>query len=104
MLYIRVTNGRGQGANVANGMTVRLVGRVSDGMFPNERTFIVTDHNGETLIVIVPEAFVEEHDGIPSIEVRVLGSAHGVSLVRVPGEPLEAPRTVYVAEKDLIPA
>lgn len=85
-------------------MMGRLRGRVSDGMFPNERAFIITDHNGETLIVIVPETFITEYDGIPSLEVRVLGSAQGVSLVRVPGEPLEASRTVYVAEKDLIPA
>ena len=93
-----------RGATLANGIIAMLLGRVSDGMFPNERAFIVTDHNGQTLVVIVPETFVSDHDGTPTIQVRVLGSAHGVSLVRVPGEPLDASRTFSVPDENLVPA
>ncbi len=70
-------------------------------MFPNERVFIVTDHSGETFAVIVPDSFVEERDGVPTIQVRIIERARGISLVRVPGEPLQS-STVSVADDDLI--
>ena len=88
---------------MANDMVLRLQGRVVAGMFPNERVFIITSYNGETFTVIVPEGFVEERDGVPTIRVRVIDSAQGISLVRVPGEALDS-NTISVAETALVPA
>lgn len=72
------------------------------GMFPNERVFIVLDHNGEPFSVIVPESFVEEREGVPTIQVRVLDAAGEISLVRVPGE--ADSNTLSVANSALVPA
>lgn len=88
---------------MADSMSLRLQGRVKMGMFPNERVFIVLDHNGEAFTVIVPESFVEERHGIPTIRVRVLDAVGDISLVRIPGEALDS-NTLSVANSALVPA
>ena len=88
---------------MANGMILRVQGRTDAGMFPNERVFIITGHSGELFTVIVPDSFIEERDGVPTLRVRVLDSARGISLVRVPGEALSS-STISVADSSLVPA
>ena len=91
-------------ATVASEVGVRLPGRVEKGMFPNERAFVVTDHDDRSYVVIVPDTLIETRDGVSTILVRVINSAGGVSLVRVPGEPLDSSPVVSVSSKDLLPA
>lgn len=88
---------------MAYGTTVRLRGHVQAGMFPNERVFIVRDYNDQRFVVIVPDSFVEEREGVATILVRVLDRARGISLVRVPGEALDS-NTLSVADSALVPA
>ena len=84
--------------------TFRLRGRVTPGMFSHERVFSVEGADGQTIYMIVPDADIEERDGEPTTQVVVVGRSGEFSLVSVPGEPVETGQTVWVPERDLIPA
>ncbi|MXZ46809.1 MAG: hypothetical protein F4Z08_07470 [Chloroflexi bacterium] len=84
--------------------TFRLKGRVSPGIFSFERVFSVEGADGHTIYVIVPIEDIEERDGDPTAEVVVVGRSGDFSLVTVPGAPLETGQSVWVPERDLIPA
>lgn len=77
----------------------KLRGKVNEGMFPNERVFVVTDNGGNQYAVIVPEEFI---DG-STIRVNVIESRDGLSLVTVPGEHLDLGRTISVSDSELVP-
>lgn len=81
----------------------KLRGRVERGMFPNEVSFIVTDHAGDTYIILIPREMVDETQDAPTISVRLIGREDDVVLVRVPGEPLDS-NVVSVNETELVPA
>ena len=84
--------------------TFRLKGRVTPSTFSFERVFSVVGADGYTIYVIVPVEHIEERDGDPTAEVVVVGRSGDLSLVTVPGEPLETGQSVWVPERDLIPA
>jgi hypothetical protein len=79
--------------------TRKLRGMISEGMFPNERVFLVSDHGGSQHAVIVSEDLIEDS----TVRVRVLESVDGLSLVEVPGEHLDAARTISVRDTELEP-
>ncbi len=79
----------------------KLHGQVSQGMFPNEVAFVVTDHEGHQLVAIVPKDSV---DAEGRIRVRLVERANGLSLVKVPGELINANSGVFVADSELQPA
>ena len=76
----------------------RLRGRVSAGMFPNEKVVLFADVNGESFSVIVPEyaVTVVGEDGL--IDVRVLAEGDNVFLVQLPGEVFGAGRVITVRD------
>ena len=76
-------------------------GTVSDGMFPNERAIVLTDHSGETYTLIV-SADIVSSDGV--IRVRLIDEREGIALVRLPGELLGAGRMISVQRSELQPA
>ena len=82
----------------------RLPGRVAAGVFSHERVFSVEGADGETIHVIVPAADIDESGEKPTAPVVVRGRSREHSLVTVPGDPLETGQTVWVADRDLIPA
>lgn len=82
----------------------RLKGRVTPSTFSFERVFSVEGADGYTIYVIVPVEDIEERDGDPTAEVVVRGRSGDFSLVTVPGEPLETGQSVWVPERDLLPA
>lgn len=84
--------------------TVRLKGRVTPSTFSFERLFSVEGADGQTIHVIVPYDDLEERDGELTARVVVVGRSGEFSLVTVPGEPVETGQTVWVPERDLIPA
>lgn len=83
--------------------TFKLRGRVERGMFPNEVSFIVTDHEGGSYTVLIPREMVDESQDSPTITVRLVGRENDVALVRVPGEPLDS-NVVSVRDTQLVPA
>lgn len=84
--------------------TYRLKGRVTPSTFSFERVFSVEGADGHTIYVIVLCEDLEERDGELTAEVVVVGRSGDFSLVTVPGEPLETGQSVWVPERDLIPA
>ncbi len=89
---------------MASKSTFRLRGQVKPGMFSHERVFSVEGADGQTIYVIVPFEDIEERDGEPTTNVVVVGRSGEFSLVSIPGEPLETGQTVWVPDRDLIPA
>lgn len=83
--------------------TFKLRGRVERGMFPTEVSFVVTDHAGNTCVVLIPREMVDETQEAPTINVRSVGQKDDVVLVRVPGEPLNS-NVVSVNASELVPA
>lgn len=79
----------------------RLRGNVSAGMFPQERILVLTDHQGRKYTLIVSDDQVHE-DG--TITVHMLDEQGEAALVRLPGELIEAGRTLSVARGALLPA
>lgn len=71
---------------------------VADGMFPNERAIVLTDHSGDTYTLIV-QADVISSDGV--IQVRVIDVRDGVALIRLPGEVLGAGSVISVQRSEL---
>lgn len=76
----------------------RLRGELSDGMFPDERFIELRDHNGRSFVLIVPADRVDAHG---AIDVRIIDESGGVALVRLPGELLNAGRTLSVNRSEL---
>ena len=88
---------------MAQNPTMRLRGQIKPGMFSNERVFLVEHADEEPDAVIVPESFVEERDGVPTIRVVLLLRSEDRALVFLLGEQLFGDGTAWVSERDLIP-
>jgi len=79
----------------------KLRGQVSDGMFPNEATVVMTDHLGVHVVALVPRALLDSQG---RIRVRRVGHTEGLSLVKVPGELIRGSSSLYVSDSELTPA
>ena len=90
---------------MAQNPAMRLRGQIKPGMFSNERVFLVehAGEEGEPDWVIVPESFVEERDGVPTIGVVLLLRSEDRALVFLPGEHLFGDGTAWVSDRDLVP-
>ena len=86
------------------GTQFRIRGRVADGMFSHERVFNVEGADGREICVIVPRTDIDDRNGDATVRVVVLGSSGDLRLVSVPGEPFETGQTVWVPDRELIPA
>jgi hypothetical protein len=83
-------------------MTMLLKGRVSPGMFPQERAVLLTDFRGSQFTVLAQESEVLERSGQQFVRVQLLGKGEGVALVAVPGEVFGAGRYISVKNEDLV--
>ena len=80
-----------------------LKGKLTSGMFPNERCAVVKDHMGRGWALIVPDSVVHNLGEEGFIEVQVVERGGKVALVRLPGEVFGSARTVTVDESELKP-
>ena len=82
-----------------------LRGRLTSGMFPNERCAVIKDHKGRGRTLVVPDYVVhnlgEGKEGF--IEVQLIERGGNVALVRLPGEVFGSARTVTVDDSELQP-
>ena len=79
-----------------------LKGVISEGMFPDERVFLITDQHGNKVSTIVQETDVTNiRDNRGTVEVRVVGEQGDVTLVMLPGEVLGTSRVLAVRKADL---
>lgn len=78
---------------------------VHPGMFPTERVAEIRTVDGHSLSLFVGEELVREGGrssvGRGQIQVDLLQSASGVSLVGLPAEAVEGPRVAKVAASEL---
>lgn len=79
-----------------------LKGEAKDGMFPDEVTFVITGHTGETYVVMVPKEWIGSHDGTATIRVRAIDRDDDVVLVHVPGDSFDS-SVVSVKSSELLP-
>ena len=86
---------------------VLLRGRLTRGMFPNERYAVIKDHKGRGRTLVVPDYVVHnlgESEGEEGfIEVQLIEDGGKLALVRLPGEVFGSARTVTVDESELQP-
>jgi len=84
-------------------MLFRLRGKLTAGMFPNERVVVIEDFEGHKYALILPEdmVVVQGPDGL--IEVRLVAQDKSRALVRLPGEVMGPDRTVTVRKDQLEP-
>ena len=79
-----------------------LKGEVKQGMFPDERVVLFSDHQGKKFSIIVQDSAVTNiAGGLGLVEVRVIDEKGDVALVMLPGEVLGASRTLTVRNTDL---
>jgi len=79
-----------------------LKGVVSEGMFPDERVFLITDHQGKKVSTIVQNSDVSNiHENRGTVEVRVVGEKGDLTLVMLPGEVLGTSRVLAVKNSDI---
>ena len=78
----------------------RLKGRLSEGMFPNERLVIVRDYSGQERTLIAPDTSVLGN----AILVKLIDKSGDAVLVRLPGDLLDSGRVLSVRESELEPA
>jgi hypothetical protein len=79
----------------------RLLGRASDGAFPNERMVVVQDYSGTEAALLVQASRVIERGNQVAVEVTVLSTEGDLSLVRLPGELITSGRTLSVKNSQL---
>ena len=82
----------------------RIRGKIAAGMFSHERVFSVEGAYGFTLEVIVPANDVDEREGVATVPAVVMERSDDLSLVIVPGQPLETGQTVWIPDRELISA
>ena len=82
---------------------ILLRGKLTSGMFPNERVVVIKDHLGREWTLIVPDYVVRDLGKEGFIEVQLIEKGPNVALVRLPGEVFGSARTVTVAESQLRP-
>ena len=80
-----------------------LRGRLTSGMFPNERFAVIKDHTGRGRTLVVPDYVVHNLGEEGFIEVQVVERGSKVALVSLPGEVFGSARTVTVDESELKP-
>lgn len=80
-----------------------LRGKLTSGMFPNERFVVIKDYAGREWTLIVPDYVVRDLGKEEFIEVQVIERGGKVALVRLPGEVFGSARTVTVDESELKP-
>ena len=80
-----------------------LSGKISDGMFPNERAVEFTDSQGEPITVLADSSLLVSRDGQQYLKVRLIDRKNGNALVLLPGEVYGAAGFVYVSGSLLQP-
>ncbi len=83
-------------------MSIRylLRGIVARGMFPNERSVVVSDHAGQELTLLVDDGLVVDDKGL--VEVVVLQARDRLALVRLPGEVYGPGNIITVNDSQLV--
>lgn len=70
---------------------------IASGLFPQERAVSFHTAKGERVELFCPNEFTREN----SIQVEILDEQQSLCLVRLPADPLNAPRVVLV-ERDQV--
>lgn len=78
-----------------------LRGMVRQGMFPDERVVLFSDHKGNQLSTIVRDSDVTDiPGGLGLVEVRVIQEKGDIALIMLPGDVLGS-RTMTVRNAEL---
>ncbi len=78
-----------------------LVGDLQDGLFPSQRTITIRDREGREIALVVTAKVIREEGGKGYVLVRIIDSAPGAYLVRLPGEVYGAKHSIVVNEAQL---
>jgi len=80
----------------------RLHGKISSGMFPNERIVVVDDYQGRKFSLMIPDYAVEpSNESEGQIEVRLVETKNDLALIQLPGEVFGTTRTITVYNEQL---
>ena len=78
-------------------MTKMLRGKISVGMFPDEKVVTINDSSGIGIVLVASASLISGD----SVRVQVIDSQDGKSLVLLPGDVLGSGRTVTVRDTEL---